>query len=113
MKAFKFALFLLLFFLTACEKIDDDAPDCIKDLIKHHQNKMWLCETGASVNQYSFQGEYVYVFEPGTCGADMQAPVYNENCKLLGNLGGFVGNLIINGERFDQNATFIKTIWTD
>ena len=113
MKPLKFVLFILILLLAACEKIDNGAPDCIKHLIKHHQDKMWLCEKGASVNQYSFQDQFVYVFDPGTCGADMQAPVYNESCELLGNLGGFVGNLIINGERFDQKATFIKTIWTN
>ena len=102
-----------MFFITACEKIDDDAPNCIKDLIKHHKSDLFLCKTGASVEQYLFQEKYVYVFEPGKCGADMQAPVYSENCELLGNLSGITGNLIINGERFDQNAKLIKTIWTD
>ncbi len=113
MRPLKFVFFILMFFLAACEKIDDDAPDCIKKLIKHHKSDFALCESGASVKQYLFQEKYVYVFGPGRCGADMQAPVYSENCELLGNLGGIAGNLIINGERFGQNAILIKTIWTD
>lgn len=111
MKSIKLLLFLFLFSLNACERIDDEAPGCIKELIRHHQDYLFLCEEGASVKQYLFQEQYVYVFGPGTCGADMQAPVYSEDCELLGNLGGFVGNLMINGIRFDQNATYIKTIW--
>ena len=74
---------------------------------------MFLCETGASVGQYLFQGHIVYVFGPGNCGADMMAPVYNSNCDCIGALGGFAGNLIINGARFDQEAKYIKTIWTN
>ncbi len=113
MKTLNLLIVLSLFLLTACEKIEKDAPDCIKDLIKNHKNEMFLCETGASVKQYLFQGDYVYVFDPGNCGADMMAPVYSSDCKYLGGLGGFVGNIIINGVRFDQNSTYIKTIWTD
>jgi hypothetical protein len=113
MKTLNLLIVLSFFLLTACEKIDKDAPDCIKDLIKNHKNEMFLCETGASVKQYSFLGDYVYVFDPGNCGADMMAPVYSSDCEYLGGLGGFIGNIIISGVRFDQNSTYIKTIWTD
>lgn len=113
MKAYKFILFILLLSLTACEKIDNDAPNCIKDKIRKHKKELFPCDEDSSVKQYSFQGKFVYVFDPGLCGADMQAPVYDEDCNLLGNLGGIVGNLIINGERFDQKAKYIKTIWTN
>jgi|WetSurMetagenome_2_1015567.scaffolds.fasta_scaffold96257_1 hypothetical protein len=108
-------LFIVLSFIlmTACEKIEKDAPSCVKDLIRNHKNKTLLCETGASVKQYSFQGDYVYVFDPGNCGADMNAPVYSSNCEYLGGLGGFTGNMLINGVRFDQNSTYVKTIWTN
>jgi hypothetical protein len=113
MKTIKLLIFLPFLFLTSCEKIDKEAPACIKDLIRNHKNEMFLCETGASVSQYLFQGKNVYVFDPGTCGADMQSNVYSENCELLGSLGGIAGVIIINGDRFDLGATFIKTIWTE
>ena len=113
MKPAKIALFIFLFFLAACEKIDKDAPDCIKDLIRKNDSYLSLCETGASVQEYLFQGDFVYVFDPGRCGADMMAVVYSSNCEHLGGLGGFAGNLLINGVRFDQNSTYIKTIWTN
>jgi hypothetical protein len=59
------------------------------------------------------QGDYVYVFEPGNCRADMIAPVCNSSCDCIAGLRGFAGNLIINGVRFDQKANYIKTIWTN
>jgi hypothetical protein len=113
MRTLKLLIILPFILSTTCKKIEIDTPDCIKSLIKNNQGAMFLCETGASVNQYSFQGAYVYVFEPGNCGADMMSDVYNSDCELLGGLGGIAGNSIINGVRFDQKATFIKTIWTN
>lgn len=65
----------------------------------------------AHVDLYGFQGQNVYVFDPGTCGADMAAAV-DENCNALGTLGGFVGNTKINGEEF-SNAKRIREVWRD
>jgi hypothetical protein len=96
---------------TACQKKEKEilVSDCIKSKIE----TFWFCEQSGAVGQYSFQGQIVYVFDPGTCGADMQAPVYNENCECIGSLGGFAGNNIINGVLFSDNAKFIKNIWKD
>ena len=113
MKTFRYIILFAFCMLTACEKIDKDVPDCIKDKIRNHIGIFTLCETGASVKQYLFQGEDVFVFDPGNCGADMAAAVLNDKCETIGDLGGIMGNLVINGERFDQGATYIKTIWTD
>lgn len=113
MKLPRFLIVIIVFLITFCTKPESRIPDCINDLIKNHTSLMFLCDTGASTSQYLFQGEYVYVFDPGTCGADMISPVYNSNCAYVGGLGGFTGNLIINGVRFDQNAKFIKTVWTN
>jgi hypothetical protein len=80
-------------------------------LIKNRTNV--ICASGASVSQYLFQGDYVYVFDPGNCGADLMAVVYNSECSQIGGLGGIAGNNIINGTQFNPNAKFIKTIWTE
>jgi hypothetical protein len=111
MKTLKLLVFFVPVFFTSCEKIDSDAPDCIKKLIKHSSGLN--CETGAFVNLYSFQGQNVYVFDPGPCGADMAATVYSENCENLGLLGGLAGNTKINGVEFGQVAVKIKTVWKD
>jgi hypothetical protein len=112
MKTLRLLLFLVPLFCTSCEKIDSDTPDCIKKLIRT-QDGMSLCEDGAFLNLYSFQGQNVYVFDPGTCGADMAASVFTENCEKLGILGGFAGNTKINGVEFGQVAVKIKTLWKD
>jgi hypothetical protein len=113
MKYLRILTMWLPLLLTACEKVDRDTPDCIVDLIRHHKDELALCSTGASAALYTFQGQNVYVFDPGRCGADMGAYIYSENCEKLGMLGGIAGNLIINNARFDQEAVFIKTIWED
>ena len=95
----------------ACKESEKEVlvPDCVKSLI----GTFWFCDQSGAVGQYSFQRQIVYVFDPGNCGADMQAPVYNDDCECLGALGGFAGNNIINGMSFSENAKLIKIIWKD
>jgi hypothetical protein len=111
MKAIKTCLFLLLVFFASCEKSDPKVPECINNIINEHGTDLFICDSGGSVKQFLFQGDYVYVFDPGNCGADLMASVYNSKCQSIGGLGGFAGNVIINGERFDQKGKYIKTIW--
>lgn len=92
---------------NSCEK-DDNTPPWIMEKVE--QLGSGLCDTDAHVDEYEFQDDTVYVFEPGSCGADMPAYVYNEDGIELGFLGGIMGNQTINGESFD-NATFIRTVW--
>ena len=88
--------------------IDKDTPTCIKKEIRKFK-KGTSCED-ANVSEYIFQGKTVFVFEPGTCGADMSADVYDNKCNYLGYLGGIAGNTQINDEEF-SSSTFVKTIW--
>ena len=104
-------LFLFSFVLiTSCAKseIANNTPDCIIDDIKEFEKT--CCEEGANVKEYRFQGELVYVFDPGTCGADMTSEVKDEECNSLGHLGGISGNTTINGEDF-SSADFKRLIW--
>jgi hypothetical protein len=96
----------------SCEKIDKDCPDCIRDKIKEFA-KSPICQNEASVDLYVFQNQNVYVFSEGTCGVDLGAAVYGENCDNLGYLGGIAGNLMINGVKFHENAVFQKQVWHD
>jgi hypothetical protein len=104
-----YLLFVALVFIgMSCEK--DDISDCLQQKIDEFANGDYACETGASVKQYVFQNETVYVFDPGLCGADFFSEVIDENCNTLGQLGGIEGNTEINGGNFSE-ATYIKTIW--
>jgi|TARA_B110000093_G_scaffold183434_1_gene234924 hypothetical protein len=104
------SLFLLvfLFALISCNKIKR-TPVCIQDKIYEFQENS-ICDSGSAVLEYDFQDKIVYVFEQGSCGADLSAAVLNSKCIILGNLGGFTGNSEINGEAF-SNASFRRTIW--
>lgn len=97
-------LIFLLVVLTSCSSL----PTCLKKEMDTF-SKNNSCAT-AKVDQYTFQGKTVYVFDPGTCGADMTSKVVDQNCKVLGHLGGFAGNTKINGKSF-STAVLVKTVW--
>lgn len=101
-------LFSLSFTLFSCRKHCRETPTCINRDIDSF-DKAQSCST-ACVNKYTYQGKNVYVFDPGTCGADMCSEVKDENCNSMGQLGGLSGNTKINGGDF-STATFKKEIW--
>jgi hypothetical protein len=113
MKKFLVLILLLPIIFSECKKTKTETPDCINSMIANHTGAIFLCDTGARIDEYIFQKEVVYVFEPGSCGADMQAAVYDSGCKLIGALGGIAGNNIINNVLFSTNAVFQKTIWNN
>lgn len=101
-------LISILLSVVSCRHYSKDLPGCVKDKITSFDDDS-ACND-IHVDQYTFQQQTVYVFEPGTCGADMTSEVIDGNCKTLGYLGGFAGNTKINGEEF-SNAEFVKTVW--
>ena len=96
--------------VSSCTRIEieNGTPKCVKVKIIEF-NKTTTC-ADSKVDEYIFQNRVIFVFSPGTCGADMQSSVIDSDCILLGDLGGFVGNSDINGESF-ENAVFVKNIW--
>ncbi len=98
-----------LFF--SCNKLDIEkgTPKCVENKIKDF-NKKSTC-SNARVEEYVFEGNTVYLVDPGNCGADMAAEVISSDCKSLGYLGGIAGNTKINGIEF-STATFVKTTWS-
>jgi hypothetical protein len=110
MKRLIFFTIIAMIAFTGCNKLDiaKDTPKCIVNKINDF-NKDADCDD-PNVKEYTFQGGSVYVFDPGTCGADMTSAVFDSDCTGLGQLGGFAGNTTINGENF-SSAVFVKTIW--
>lgn len=105
---------LIVFFagLAGCQiEIEPGTPGCIQTIIKDF-SKSEPCAIGKTVNKYSFQGEIVYVFEPGLCGNDLATDVYDSDCNFLGFLGGIAGISEINGEEFSK-AIFKGVIWNN
>lgn len=108
MKKLVIIIFSLALISISCEK--EDISDCLQQKIDAFADGDYACDTGATVKQYVFQSETVYVFDPGLCGADMFSAVIDNDCNTLGQLGGIAGNTEINGVGFSE-ATFIETIW--
>jgi len=107
--------FVLLscFLILSCKtqkkaEVVESTPACINKAIEIFSKSG--CEKGMNVKEYTFQRKQVYVFDQGNCGNDMTSEVLDNSCKNLGFLGGFTGNVKINGEDF-SNAVFVKTIW--
>lgn len=112
MKYIKLAILIIVMIcLHSCNKLDieNGTPKCVKNKIKNF-DKDQECEDGVNVKKYAFQGETVYVFNPGNCGADQVEEAIDSECNSLGNLGGISGNTEINGEDF-SNAIFKSTVW--
>ena len=105
-------LVLLLYLSTSCSKDDvpSDVPPCIRTLIRDFSKDDSTCDGSARVGEYRFEGQVVFAFDPGNCGADLGGNVYDSNCNVLGFLGGFTGNTKINGVEF-STATLIRVIW--
>jgi len=99
---------VLLSCLFACKK-ETKTPACIEKKIEEFKN-ISSCNVGSNVKEYEFQSKRVFVFDPGTCGADMTSEVLDDQCSSLGFLGGFAGNTKINGEDFSQ-AQLKQTLW--
>ncbi len=99
-----------IFMFVSCNKstVDKESPRCIKTKVQEFKGS--CCDEGANVKEYEFQGKPVYVFDPGTCGADMSSTVTDEDCNTIGLLGGISGNVKINGDDFSQ-ANYQRTIW--
>lgn len=109
MKIINLTLILALGIFISCIKLEKGSPNCIKSKIRELK-KQSDCKD-ISVKEYLFQGKTVYVLNEGSCITDGIASVINENCEIIGYLGGFAGFSEVNGEKF-SNATFIKTTWT-
>jgi hypothetical protein len=103
--------FLSIFALTGCEKIEIEkgVPECVKESIKAFSKNELTCDSGAKVNEYTFQNQTVYVFNPGVCRTDQSSEVIDSVCNRLGAVGGWNGRMI-NGEDFSK-ANFIRTVW--
>jgi hypothetical protein len=105
-----FLLLTIAFMMSACSKsdLDKDLPACLQDKISGFRSQS-LC-ADASVKEYRFQAQTVFVFDHGSCGADLTAEVVDMQCQPLGSLGGIAGNTRINGIDFSA-ATWVRTVW--
>lgn len=97
--------------LCSCTRlnIDDSVSAEVKSKIRSW-SRSGTC-TNASASEYYFVNQTVYVLDPGTCGADMQALVIDVDANTLGTLGGIAGETRVQNINFDSAAVFVKTVW--
>ena len=104
------ALVLLLFF-TGCRKnCLEHNSECLQTKIEEFKLNV-ICEDGASIKEYTFQGKTVFVFDQSRCMADGWADIWDENCNFLGMVGGIAGFSKIDGVDFFDNAKYKRTVW--
>ena len=91
--------------LINCSKIQvsEGTPKCIKKLIRNGDEI-------TKVDRYLFQDSEVYVLSDGGGCCDKSALVVNNDCEVIGSLGGFDGNTVINGVEFSE-AEFIEQVY--
>ena len=104
----RLAVFLAFVTAAACNQ-HNDIDECIETLIANFGSE--ICDTGATVKRYTFQGETTYAIHHGTCIADYHDLILDEGCDTLGLIGGFAGVTEINGVAYYDNATLEETIW--
>jgi hypothetical protein len=83
--------------------------NCVEARINSFSKDPFIC-TDAKVDELSFQGKTIYIFNFGTCAIDGASNVIDSDCAYLGTLGGLTGNTKINGEEI-LNAVFIRNMW--
>lgn len=117
MKHFLLLLTLGTLGFAGCKKDEislESGPTCISEKAQQFAQgngcKTSTLTIGASVKEYRFQDRLVYVFDPGNCGADEASQVLDASCKTIGFLGGFGGNITVNGDSFEK-AELKRTIW--
>ncbi len=96
--------------MGACKKNTVDVSDCMKQHINEWSKSDMACK-GATLSEFEFQNNLVYGFNDNCMIADGSAPIFDENCNVLGMIGGITGNMKINGENF-TNAKLIRVVWT-
>ena len=102
-------LWIFLLIASASCNQHNDIDGCIEDMIANFGSE--ICETGASVKRYTFQGETTYAINVGSCVADYHDLILDEDCDTLGLIGGFGGATDINGDNYYDTATLEATIW--
>ena len=112
------AVLISLYIVSSCKKTDDIAantPECIKAEIKRLTSPSSSSWAIGSVDEYIFQGNFVYAFEPSKNIADASTLIKDVNCNMVCFVGGFGGPgvLLCNGDKFYEKAVLQRNIWKE
>lgn len=110
-KLFLMSLLAVTVFVACTKENDQAVSTCIQDRLKTF-DQFEACD-GASVSRYMFNGENVYIFDRGECPDMDSIEVRSEDCALLGYLGGYLNNTMINNTSFYGQADFQSLVWAN
>ena len=105
---------LISYLAFSCDTLDipNGLPECIEDQIKSEVRNIQMREPNkASVEAYLYNGEKVYIFNPGSGYADWLSTAYSQNCEVICEFGGFAG--LNTCPDFDETAETLGIIWED
>ncbi|NOQ74690.1 MAG: hypothetical protein GQ574_21940 [Crocinitomix sp.] len=107
-----FTCIIILLAIVSCNNKHPQIvePPCVADQVIYFSENE-ACDTGASVREYNFEKDVVYVFDHGICPADFEHAVVNYDCDTIGYLGGLAENTEINGKEFYEKAEFVRTLF--
>ena len=103
-------IFALAIFMISCSDDDPTTPACIEDISDVFETT--ACAGTGDLTLWTFNGQDVYCFNPGTCIADAGADIYDADCNKLCVIGGISGNTTCAGLDWASNATLEETLKT-
>ena len=99
-----------IFSFVGCKKfrMEPNVPDCIQNSAKDKTKD--VSNIYASILEYEFQNNVLYVFDLNAGETDARAEIYSSTCSIYGYLGGPEKNVMVNGEDF-KSAVFKRRVW--
>lgn len=90
MKKLVVSLSILVLIFSSCENDKDltGIPSCIQDTMNRADINS---SPDASLSEFLYKGERVYMFDPGTVIPDWLYTVVNEDCEVICEFGGITG----------------------
>ena len=111
MKSIIALLTLSVLVFSGCSKDDPLIPECVQEKMVVFERTQ-VCGDDATVNEYSYLNQRVFVLNPGICFSELGSEVINADCASLGYLGGITSNDTISGDDF-IHAELVRTVWNN
>ena len=109
-------LFVFILMLTACHDDDDDKAqdysDCLQNTVDNYViNYPKPLSQFATISKYSYKGQVLFIFDPGSGFADWLFSAVDNDCQSVCEFGGIAGIQTCND--WDTEAKLIKIVWQD
>ena len=89
-----------LLFISCKKKENSEIPQPIKEIMSASDD----CTCNPFIDQYLWKGQVIYLSSCGGPACDCTTLFYNKNGERI--------EMIINNDKFREESTFIRNIWT-